>query len=130
MFISLQKSKYLLKTARKCAWNHLKDLSNRPQQQEEDNETYNEAGTLLIPLPRKHKSGTEADTISDRIARLRDEKYLRDLQTHRYTDIHVEYSQAILEVELEVEEEKVLPAATLEAGVDQHTMPNDKENPE
>lgn len=129
MCISLQKSKYFLKTARKCAWNRLKDLSNRPQQQEKDTETYNEAGTLLIPLPRKQKSGTEADTTSDRIARLRDEQYLRDLQTHRYTDIHVEYSQAILELGVELEEE-VLPAATLEAGVDQHTMPNDKENPE
>lgn len=118
-----------MKNTSKCAWNYLKDLSNRPQQQEEDTETYNEAGTLLIPLPRKQKRGTETDTTSDRIARLRDEQYLRDLQTHRYTDVHVEYSQAILEVEVEEEEEE-LPAASLEAGVDQHTMPNDKENPE
>lgn len=124
----MQKRKYFFKNTSKCAWNHLKDLINRPQQQDEDTETYNEAGTLLIPLPRKQKRGTETDTTSDRIARLRDEQYLRDLQTHRYTDIHVEYSQAILEVEVEVEEE--LPAASLEAGVDQHTMPNDKENPE
>lgn len=113
----------------------MKDLGNRPSQHEEYSENYSDAGILLIPLEassgavRKQKlNGTDTDTTtSDRIARLRDEQYLRDLQTHRYTDLHVEYSQAILE--LEIEEEEEIAAASVEAEVE-HTMPNDKENPE
>lgn len=107
----------------------MKDLSKRPPQHEEYSETYNDAGILLIPLEastgaiRKQKlKGTD----TDRIARLRDEQYLRDLQTHRYTDLHVAYSQAILEVEIEEED---IGAASVEAEVE-HTMPNDQENPE
>lgn len=118
----------------------MKDLSNRPPQHEDYTETYNDAGTLLIPLEvcsgavRKQKrNGTETNTTSERIARRRGEQYLRDLHTHRYTDLHVDYSQAILEVEIEEgeaeEEEEEIGAASLEAEVE-HTMPNDKENPE
>lgn len=89
---------------------------NRRQQlrrlQEEDSETYNEAGTLLISLPREAQPSNE-----DRIAQLRSVQYLRDLRTHRYTDTHVEPNNCteIIEV-VEVTEE--------------HTMPNDTENPE